>query len=170
MKIKFVEKCSVYSGDVIRLRDNELCAAISYQSIQKHLFEGHIHFSFLIKKNCKESLNVGSLPESKKCDAVKPKPACYTMPNKGSMKANNTLKGKSIPDVKLSGGGVLPKEPITVPVEEAKKQPPDYSSINKVHDQKQSCSPAYCTEAMKRNDDELVGTNLSFILKRRKRL
>lgn len=155
----------MFDDNVIRLRDKELCAAISYQSINKHLHEDHIHFSFLIKRNCKEPLNVGTLPEKINGESTKPKQAPYSMPNKGSLKGNIVRKAQSIPDVKLTGGGVLSKEVISVEVERAKEvknQPPDYSSINKINNNKQFTSPAHCTEAMKRNDDELVGTNLSF--------
>jgi hypothetical protein len=161
--MKFVEKCFVLNDDVIGLKKKELCAAITYQTIEKHLFQGHIHFSFLIKKNCKESLNIGAPSEKEKKDCIKPKAAAYAMPNKGSMKGNNNRKGQSIPDVRATGGGVLKKETVSVEIEsvrEGKSQPPDYSSINKVHHNHQNTSPAHCTEAMKRNDDELVGTNL----------
>lgn len=151
--------------DVFRLRDNEMCAAITYQTIQKHLLEDHIHFSFLIKKNCKESLNVGSLPDSqtKKKEGEKPKP--HVVPNKGSLRINHARKGPSIPDVKLSGGGILKKEIAIAPdiedTKAVKSNPPEYSSINKINHNQLLTSPAYCTEAMKRNDETLVGTNLS---------
>lgn len=150
------------ADDVIRLRNNELCAAITYQSIEKHLFEGHIHFSFLIKKNTKESLNVGTAPENGKKGSSYQKQAPHSFANKGSMRGNNSRKIQSIPDVKQSGGGVLKKEVVSVQIEGTKSQPPDYSSINKFDNNKQFTSPAHCTEALKRNDDELVGTNLSF--------
>lgn len=160
-----MEKCFALNDDVIRLRDNEQCAAVTFKSIQKHLFEGHIHFSFLIKKNCKESLSTESLPASDKREGANAKDVGHSFANKGSMKSNNVRKAQSIPaDVKPSAGGAVPakKEPIYIEVEVAKTQPPDYSSINKINNQKQFTSPAHCTEALKRNDDELVGTNLSF--------
>lgn len=160
-----MEKCYVFADDIKKIRDDELCAAISYRTIQKHLSDDHIHFSFLIKKNCKESLSVGSLPGAANKDHHKPKHAAHAFANKGSMRSNNVTKGQSIPDVKLSGGGVAKKEVITVEIEETKgsnKNPPDYSSINKFNNNKQFASPVHGTEAMKRNDDELVGTNLSF--------
>lgn len=147
------------NDDVIRKRSEEQCAAITYQSIAKHLFEDHIHFSFIIKKNTKESWNVGKAPEAIQPVKLQHKSTVHSVPNKGSMKGNNVRKGQSIPDAKLSGGGVLKKEAISVEIEEtkgAKSQPPDYSSINKVDNNKQFTSPAHCTEAMKRNDDELV--------------
>lgn len=156
----------VLDDDIIRLRDNELCAAISYRTIEKHLHDDHIHFSFLIKRNCKEPINVKALTENGKPELLKPKQVAHSFPNKGSLKGNNVRKVQSIPDVKPSGGGgVLEKKIISVEVEgakEVKNQPPDYSSINKINNNKQFTSPAHCTEAMKRNDDELVGTNLSF--------
>lgn len=171
--MKFVEKCFVLDDDVIGLRNKELCAAITYQSVEKHLFQGHIHFSFLIKKNCKESLKTGASVENVKNDCTKPKAAAYSMPNKGSLKGNNVRKGPSVPDVKATGGGVLKKEIVVVEIEEnkaGKSQPPDYSSINKINNNNHLHSPAHCTEALKRNDDELVGTNLSCILECRKKL
>jgi hypothetical protein len=92
----------------------------------------------------------------------------HSMPNKGSLKGNNVRKGQSIPDIKAVGGGVLKKEVVTIEIEESKGkgQPPDYSSINRVHNSNHhpTTSPAHCTEAMKRNDDDLVGTNLTFML------
>lgn len=169
--MKFVEKCFVFADDVVELRNKERCAAVTYQSIEKHLFQGHIHFSFLIKKNCKESLNPGTPNEALKKDCTKPKTHVHSVPNKGSLKGNNVRKGQSIPDVKATGGGVVKKE-VTVEIEESKGkgQPPDYSSINRVHisNHHPNTSPAHCTEAMKRNDEELVGTNWAFILQCRK--
>lgn len=151
--------------DVIRLRDTEACAAVTFQSIEKHLFEEHIHFSFLIKKNINEALKVGPSCENGKGEqAVKPKAAVRPASNKGSLRGNAAIKGQSIPDaVKLSGGVVIKKEAV-VEIEETKlptPKPPDYSSINKINNNKQFTSPAHCTSAMKRNDDELVGTNLT---------
>jgi hypothetical protein len=167
-KMKFVEKCFVFADDVVKLRNKERCAAVTYQSIEKHLFQGHIHFSFLIKKNCKESLNPGTAIENLKKDCTKPKATVHSMPNKGSLKGNNVRKGQSIPDVKAIGGGVLKKEVVTVEIEDSKGkgQPPDYSSINRIQNSNHhpTTSPAHCTEAMKRNDDDLVGTNLTFML------
>ena len=155
-----------FDDDVIRLRDKEFCAAISYQTIEKHLHENHIHFSFLIKRNYKEPLNVKASLENGKSEPLKLKQSAHSFPNKGSLKGNNVKKVQSIPDAKPSGGGSeLAKTVISVEVEgakEVKNQPPDYSSINKINNNKQFTSPAHCTEAMKRNDDELVGTNLSF--------
>lgn len=141
----------------MRLRDNELCAAISYQTIQKHLHEEHIHFSFLIKRNCKESANVGALLENGKAEPLKLKQAAHSVANKGSLKGNILRKVQSVPDVKSSGGGVLTKAVISAEeTGQPKSQPPDYSSINKITHTKQLTSPAHWTEAMKRNNDELV--------------
>jgi hypothetical protein len=162
----------VLEDDVIRLRDNELCAATTYQSIQKHLFEGHIHFSFLIKKNCKESSTrkENSKPESKEATVQKATTKTHQMPNKGSLKGNNLRKAPSIPiggDFKPSGG-VVKKEIASVELVAVAKHPPDYSSINKIQHNRNFTSPAHCVDAthgaMKRNDDELVVTNLSFTI------
>lgn len=154
--------------DVTKLRNNEMCAAITYQTIQKHLYDDHIHFSFLIKKNCKESLNVGAPPDTAAGkDCTKPKQPPHSVPHKGSLRGNNVRKGPSVPVAPSAGGGGAKKETTTA-VEAAddtkntKSQPPEYSSINKINNNQQFTSPAHCTEAMKRNDDELVGTNLSF--------
>ena len=171
--MKFVEKCYVLADDVVELRSKERCAAVTYQSIEKHLYQGHIHFSFLIKKNCKDSLSSEMVSGNSKKDCTKPKAAVHSVPNKGSLKGNNARKGQSIPDVKATGGGVLKKEVVTIEIEDTKGgkgQPPDYSSINRVHNSHHhpSTSPAHCTEALKRNDDDLVGTNLTFILSDRK--
>lgn len=170
--MKFVEKCFVLDDDVMGLRNKEMCAAITYQSVEKHLFQGHIHFSFLIKKNCKETLKIGAPVENGKKNCTITKASVYSMPNKGSLKGNNVRKGQSIPDVKATGGGVLKKEIASVEIEEAKggkSHPPDYSSINRINNHNHLHSPAHCTEALKRNDDDLVGTNMSFILESRKK-
>lgn len=144
--------------DVTRLRDNELCAAATFQTIQKHLFEDHIHFSFIIKKNGKESLNVGSPPSASKKEASKAKPAPHVAANKGSVKANNVMKSPSIPDVKATGGGVAKKEPTSAELD-LMKQPPDYSSINKTSGvQTVFASPALSTASLKRNDVEVPST------------
>lgn len=170
-QMKFVEKCFVLDDDIVRLRDRELCAAITFQSIQKHLHSEHIHFSFIIKKNTKEPWGVKAPPEGTKVDAAKPKAPVHSVPNKGSLRGNNVRKNQSIPDVKLTGGGVTKKDPPAVEIEETKKsQPPDYSSINKNHDKRLFASPAHCTEALKRNDDEIVSKFRRFLLKSRKRL
>lgn len=161
--MKFVEKCFVFDDDVIRLRDQELCAAITYQSIEKHLFEGHIHFSFIIKKNVKESPKVGAPPDANsKKEVSKSKETPHVVVNKGSLKGNNVMKGQSIPDVKATGGGVTKKEPTSAELDSNKSQPPDYSSINKCNTNKSFASPVLSTDALKRNDTEIVGaTNLS---------
>lgn len=113
-------------------------------------------------------MNVGTLPDSaanKEC--TKPKQQPHSVPHKGSLRGNNVRKGPSVPSATSTGGGVVKKE--TAPAVEVddtksntKSQPPEYSSINKINNNQQFTSPAHCTEAMKRNDDELVGTNLSF--------
>jgi hypothetical protein len=164
--MKFVEKCFVLDDDVARLREQELCAAITFLSIQKHLHDEHIHFSFIIKKNTKEPWSVKAPPEGTKVDiAAKPKAPAHSVPHKGSLRGNNVRKGQSIPDVKATGGGVVPKMPLVVEVEETKKsEPPDYSSINRFQDRRLYASPALCTEAMKRNDDEIVSKFRQFYL------
>lgn len=120
----------------------------------------------MIKKNCKEPFSSEGQADAakKEIKPVKPGPASlYQFANKGRMRTNNKKKPQSIPDAKPpSGGGFTQKEVISVDVEVAKSRPPDYSSINKHNDNKDFTSPAHCTEALKRNDDELVGTNLSF--------
>jgi hypothetical protein len=164
--MKFVEKCFVLDDDTARLREQELCAAITFQSIQKHLHDEHIHFSFIIKKNTKEPWSVKAPPEGTKVDATKPKAPGHSVPNKGILRGNSVRKGQSIPDVKATGGGVVPKTPsVAFEVEETKKgEPPDYSSINRFQDRRQFASPAHCTEAMKRNDDEIVSKFRQFYL------
>lgn len=156
-----MEKIFVLDDDVIRLRDNEQCAAITYQSIEKHLHEDHIHFSFLIKKNGKESFSNQTSKEGGQNESVRPKSEPYKMPHKGSLKINNVRKAPSVPDAKLSGGGVLKKPDVCINVELAKNQPPDYSSINRVTAQNGMSSPAFTTPSLSRND-EAVGTNLCF--------
>lgn len=109
------------------------------------MFEDHIHFSFLIKKNCKKPQSEGASAGNK---FVKPKPLGHAMTNKSSMKGNNSKKCQSIPDGKTSSGAEDLKG--------TKNQPPDYSSINRVINVKRLISPAHCHESMKRNDDEIV--------------
>lgn len=160
-----MEKCYVYDDDIIKLRENELCAVVSYQSLQKHLFEAHIHFSFLLKKNCKETI---SMPKGM-CNGLKKdiliyKTAPYSMPNKGSMKGNNIRKGASVPIVSGIGGGVLKKDtPISIAIQvdeilksNSKTHPPDYSSINKSENVHTFQSPVHSKAAINRNDEEDV--------------
>ncbi|CRL02799.1 CLUMA_CG015846, isoform A [Clunio marinus] len=154
-KTKYVEKCFVLNDDITHLRDNELCAAITYRSIQKYLYEGHIHFSFLIKKTSKD-LNVAiKASEGSKKETGKKKPKPYKADNKGCLKGNNVRKAPSIPDVKPSAADIIKKD-IVVEVDSSKNQPPDYSSINRHNNGKQFASPVHATEAMKRNDVELL--------------
>ena len=160
-----MEKCYVYDDDIIKLRENEFCAVVSYQSLQKHLFEAHIHFSFLLKKNCKETISMPKgMCNGLKKDMLVLKTAPYSMPNKGSMKGNNIRKGVSIPIVSSIGGGVLKKEAamsIVIQMEDVSKSisktnPPDYSSINKSENVHSFQSPVHSKAAINRNDEEDV--------------
>lgn len=160
-----MEKCYVYDDDIIKLRENELCAVVSYQSIQKHLFEAHIHFSFLLKKNCKETISMPKgMCNGLKKDILIHKTAPYSMPNKGSMKGNNIRKGASVPIVSGIGGGVLKKDtPISIAIQmeeilksNSKAHPPDYSSINKSENVHTFQSPVHSKAAINRNDEEDV--------------
>lgn len=158
----------MYDDDIMKLRDKELCAAVTFQTIEKHIKDDHIHFSFLLKKNCKESLNVGTLSEENKAESTHKKVTPHSVPNKGSMRGNNVRKGQSVPDVKATGGGVLKKEVAITEAEDVKSvksQPPDYSSINRFTKIHPMSSPAYCIEALKRNDNELVRTTFELLEK-----
>lgn len=157
-----MEKCFVFDDDVFQLRDNQSGAAVTHQTIEKHLKNDHIHFSFRIKKNTEEPWSQAeghAKVEEKKFVLANKKLTPHFVPNKGSMRANNGKKGQSIPDVKLIGIGILKKETVTVDVEEAKSgksQPPDYSSINRFNKNQPMSSPAYYIDALKRNDNLLV--------------
>lgn len=157
LKLKFVEKCYQLEDDIFRIRDEELCAAITFQSIQKHLYQGHIHFSFLIKKSCSDT-STSTDGKKKCCDPKKvgqvtkvdSKP--FSFANKGLMRGNNARKGQSIPSASASSSPApanatansantqsattssATAEPAT------KSQPPDYSSINRVGEDK---TPAF---------------------------
>ncbi|XP_070496439.1 uncharacterized protein [Chironomus tepperi] len=163
-KIKFVEKCLVYNDDIIKIRDEEMCAAVTYKSIVKHLDDNHIHFSFLIKKNCKETLNIKASAQNEKAKAVIPKPTNHAVQNKGILKSNNNKKGQSIPDVKSQATVIVKYENSSLPLEDSIKnlqnkqnnQPPEYSSINKGDDEKHFISPAYCTSAINKDNNELT--------------
>jgi len=141
-----------------------MCAAVTFQSIVKHLDDNHIHFSFLIKKNCKETLNIKASTQNDKAKAVVPKPITHTVPNKGILKSNNTKKGQSIPDVKSQTTVVVKYENPLIPLEDSFKnlqtkqnsQPPEYSSINKEDDEKHFKSPAHCTSAINKENNDLV--------------
>lgn len=147
----------MYDDDIIKLRENELCAVVSYQSLQKHLFEAHIHFSFLLKKNCKETISMPKgMCNGLKKDILIHKTAPYSMPNKGSMKGNNIRKGASVPIVSGIGGGVLKKEPPPAIEAPGKTHPPDYSSINKSENVHSFQSPVHSKAAINRNDEEDV--------------
>ncbi|KAG5677792.1 hypothetical protein PVAND_007522 [Polypedilum vanderplanki] len=160
-KIKFVEKCFVFDDDIERLRDKEMCAAVTFQTIEKHLDEGHIHFSFLIKKNCKETLNIKAPVVSDNKNVVVAKSSSHTVPSKGILKSNNARKSQSIPsDPKPPTIITIRKEveedPLkNLPTKQNSQQPPDYSSINKQDDERHFKSPAHCTSAINRNDDDL---------------
>lgn len=141
-----------------------MCAAVTYQSITKHLDDNHIHFSFLIKKNCKETLNIKASAHNDKPKAVVPKPNTHAVQNKGILKSNNSKKGQSIPDVKSQTTVILKYENPPMPLEDSFKnlqskpnsQPPEYSSINKGDDEKHFKSPAHCTSAINKDNDDLV--------------
>lgn len=168
LQIKFVEKCYVFDDNIIRLRDKEMCAALTFQSVEKHLLDDHIHFSFLIKKNCKETLNIKVPVQSDKPNAIIAKPISHSVPNKGILKSNNVRKGQSIPDIKSPTTIIVKQEVPTTPpdtIQPSKQNnlPPDYSSINKGDDEKHFKSPAYCTSAINRNDNDLVSKFLCFI-------
>jgi hypothetical protein len=161
-----VEKCFVYDDDVVHLRDKEMCAAVTFQSIEKHLDEGHIHFSFLIKKNGKESFEMKTPPVSEKKGAMPVKPKTLALSKKGILKSNNVRKESSIPDLKLpspSGASVDAKKDVELGIDVLKNstakqnlQPPEYSSINKHETEKCFKSPAHCTLAINKSNDVLV--------------
>lgn len=163
-QIKFVEKCFTFNDDVIALRDKELCAAVTFQTIKKYLNEGHIHFSFLIKKNAKESLTIPPIsPTDKKNDAATKKPS-NTVPNKGILKINNVRKGSSIPESAKSSGSKEVKKDAEKAIEDFSRpmtlrqnsNPPEYSSINKhEHDPRHLKSPVSCP-AINKHDEEFV--------------
>lgn len=152
----------MFEDDVISLRDKEMCAAVTFQTIQKHLHEGHIHFSFIIKKNCKENPNVQSLTDKKGIEQTKSLPS-HSVPNKGILKGNVLRKTQSVPDAaKSSSQATTSKKDVETFLDFHKNlpmrqnsNPPDYSSINKVEHSK---SPAHSTSAINKNDDEFVST------------
>jgi hypothetical protein len=153
----------VFDDDIVRLRDKELCAAVTFQTIEKHLDEGHIHFSFLIKKNCKETLNIKAPVVSEKQSVVLAKASSHSVPSKGILKANNSRKGPSIPsDPRPPTVIVVYREPQEEPLknlpskQNSQQQPPEYSSINKHEDERHFKSPAHSTAAINKNDDDLV--------------
>lgn len=156
----------MFDDDVISLRDKEMCAAVTFQTIQKHLHEGHIHFSFIIKKNCKETPNVQplSLSDKKSIEKAKSLPA-HSVPNKGILKGNTLRKTQSVPDATKSAQATTSKKDAETLLDFQKNlpmrqnsNPPDYSSINKVEHDRHSKSPAHCTSAINKNDDEFVST------------
>lgn len=162
-----MEKCFVFNDDVIRLRDRELCAAVTFQTIEKYLNEGHIHFSFLIKKNAKESFNIPE-PSSKEKKNETPKKAdSHSFPNKGILKINNVRKGSSIPEnAKSSGSKEVNKDAAQNAFEDPLKpqalrqnsNPPEYSSINRMeHEPKHLKSPV-SAPAINKFDEEFVST------------
>lgn len=152
----------MFDDDVISLRDKEMCAAVTFQTIQKHLHEGHIHFSFIIKKNCKESFSVQSASDKKGIEKAKsPSQPTHSVPNKGILKGNVLRKTQSVPDAtKSSSPATTSKkdvETFQLPMRQ-NSNPPDYSSINKVEHERHSKSPAHFTSAINKNDDEFVST------------
>lgn len=165
-----MEKCFTFKDDVITLRDKELCAAVTFQTIEKYLNEGHIHFSFLIKKNTKESFTIPPItPTDKKNDATKK--SSNSVRNKGILKINNVRKGSSIPEsVKSSGSKEVKKDaektfddisrPMTL---RQNSNPPEYSSINKhEHDPRHLKSPFSCP-AINKHDEEFVSIFFLFL-------
>lgn len=159
-----MEKCFVFDDDVMRLRDKEMCAAVTFQTIEKHLNESHIQFSFLIKKNCKETLIIKTPSQNENKSVAVAKASSTSTSNKGILKSNNARKGQSIPDIKPSTVFIVKKETQPESFEDPLKNsptkqnslPPDYSSINKAENEKHFKSPAHCTSAINRNDDDLV--------------
>jgi uncharacterized membrane protein len=140
------------------LRDKEFCAAVTFQTIEKFLVEGHIHFTFLIKKNCKESPDVQpfSNNDKKSSDQTKPKAQSNnSSSNKGILKGNVLRKSQSIPLDTSKPYQPAKKDEILM---RQNSNPPDYSSINKVERERHFKSPAYCTSAINKNDDESVST------------
>lgn len=138
-----------------------MCAAVTFQSIMKHSHDDHIHFSFLIKKNCKESLNIKAPAQNSKANAFEAKPMSHKIPNKGIRKPNNFRKGESIPNVSIVRQEI-PSTSIDVSPTKHSNQPPDYSSINKKDNERHFKSPAHCTAAMNRNDNDLVSKFFPF--------
>jgi hypothetical protein len=148
-----------------------LCAAVTFQTIEKYLNDDHIHFSFLIKKNCKESFNIPTIsPTDKKSDAAKKPP--HSVPNKGILKINNVRKGPSIPESAKSSGSKEVKKDAEKVVQELSRpttlrqfsNPPEYSSINKhEHDPRHLKSPVSCP-AINKHDEEFVSTFLRWVL------
>ena len=142
-----------------------MCAAITYHSIKKHLFDDHIYFSFLIKRNGKDSLKAGKSSESVKNELAKgkKKPSVQSRSGKsdGVMKSNNVRTSSSVPSSSAGADTTPAKKEQAKP--ELKNPPPEYSSINKANSKKDFTSPAFSSEALTRNDDELVGSNRSFI-------
>lgn len=126
--------------------------------------EGHIHFSFLIKKNAKESFNIQPIsPTDKKNDAATKKTP-HSVPNKGILKINNVRKGSSIPESAKSSGSKEVKKDGEKTIQEFSRpttlrqnsNPPEYSSINKhEHDPRHLKSPVSCP-AINKHDEEFV--------------
>lgn len=142
-----------------------MCAAITFQTIEKYLNEGHIHFSFLIKKNAKESFNIPQIaPTDKKNDAAAKK-ATNSAPNKGILKINNVRKGPSIPEsVKSSGSKEVKKDEaekdfrdLTKPtVLRQNSNPPEYSSINKMEQEARHLKSPLSCPAINKPEEEFV--------------
>lgn len=150
-----------------------MCAAVTFQTIEKYLNENHINFSFLIKKNAKESFNIPQLSLVEKKNESTKKANTHSAPNKGILKINNVRKGSSIPEsAKSSGSKEVKKDaaengtqnlekPITM---RQHSNPPEYSSINKIeHDPKHLQSPVSCP-AINKLDEEFVSTFYYFLI------
>jgi hypothetical protein len=170
--MKFVEKCFLLQDNIFRTRDEELCAAISFQSIQKHLYEGHIHFSFLIKKNCNEpSIDIRKPAENVKMASVQVKSSTvpFTRTNKGVSQSIPTAAVQQQQSSVSSANSQTLQTPTVTAIETTatKNQPPDYSSIssiNRLNPDKPSISPAFAIDPFKRsNSNEEVTSSHSYI-------
>jgi hypothetical protein len=181
--MKFVEKCFILQDDIFRIRNEELCAAITFQSIQKHLYEGHIHFSFLIKKNCNEpSIDIGKPAENVKMPNVQGKKPSkpFTRPNKGVIRGNNAKQSQSISipppansqqqqqnstNSQASQSSIsTTTQAIDMKIEATKNQPPDYSSINRLNSDKLSISPVSVDPFKRSNSNDEVTFSLLIFL------
>lgn len=174
--MKFVEKCFLFDDDIFRIRDEERCAAVSFQSIKKHLYQGHIHFSLLIKHNGMESSVM--VDACKKvgdgAQATVAKTTPFSFANKGVIKSNNARKSQSIPMGSSSSVSVAsvqanstnsstnsqPSQPSISTEKAPKSQPPDYSSINRIDEDK---TPFYGNPFHRSNSNDEVSKSTIFI-------
>lgn len=169
VQMKFVEKCFQLEDNIFRIRDDELCAAVTFQSIQKHLYHGHIHFSFLIKKNCTDLPTTIDGGNKKCCDTSKAKAADskpFSFANKGVIRSNNARKSQSIPSGSMNASKVAANptnatnsanSQVSLPSISnevaTKSQPPDYSSINRASEDK---APAFGNPFHRSNSNDEV--------------